>query len=346
MIDTDVHVAPASWDALYPHLDPGWRKYLEERRVTGFHVPTVDLEGLRYAYPPVSRPQAPPATYAELKERFLDGSAAGHVVLNCLTMFELNRNPYFQAGAAAALNDWLRDEWLERDARLRASLVVPWLDPDGAIAEIERAGGDPRFVQVLLPVRAEAPWGQKAFHGIYAAAAERGLAIALHAWGPPNHADNTKGYTTTYVEDYLGNATIAQQHLVSLVAEGVFVRFPGLRFVIAECGFTWLPSITWRMDKDWKGLWPEIPWVRERPSFYVRRNVRLTTTPGHLGGATPEQVRELVRIIGPELLLYASDFPHEHGDPGRLLGALGEADRAAILAGNATELYDLRDARV
>src|SRR5262249_526502 len=154
------------------------------------------------------------------------------------------------------LNNWLIGEWLDRDDRLRASLVVPWSNPEAAVAEIERVGDDPRFVQVLLPVRAEQPWGQKAFHGIHAAAAERGLAIALHAWGLYGHAPTASGTTTTYVEDYLSDAAIAQHQLASFVAGGVFALFPKLRVVVLECGFAWLPEMLWRFDKHWKSFWP------------------------------------------------------------------------------------------
>ncbi|HKS98531.1 MAG TPA: amidohydrolase family protein [Rugosimonospora sp.] len=349
MIDCDVHCAPASWAALKPYLAPGWWRFVEEHQ-HGDGPSGVALAGLPYAYPKAAflgdALAAPgpvvPSSYEELCERYLDRSSADFVLLNCASTFDANRNPYFQKALAAALNDWLRDEWLARDPRLRASVVVPWIDADGAVEEIERVGCEPGFVQVLLPVRAEAPWGQKPFHGLFEAAAERELAVGLHAWGPPNHADNTKGYTTTYVEDYLSNATIAQQHLISLVAEGVLGKFPDLRFVVAECGFTWLPTLLWRLDKDWKGLWPEVPWVQEKPSISLRRSLGITTAPAHLGGATPEFIRESVEMTGAGMLLYASDYPHDHGPDGlRLLDALDDTTRDAIVDGNARRLFDL-----
>jgi hypothetical protein len=33
VIDCDVHVAPASWEALHPHLPPAWRAHVERGRV-------------------------------------------------------------------------------------------------------------------------------------------------------------------------------------------------------------------------------------------------------------------------------------------------------------------------
>jgi predicted TIM-barrel fold metal-dependent hydrolase len=132
-------------------------------------------------------------------------------------------------------------------------------------------------------------------------------------------------------------------NVAALVASGLLGRHPDLRIVLVECGFTWLPSFLWRMDKHWRSLGPEIPWVTEKPSETLRRQMRATTAPAQLGAATPQQVRELVDMIGAEWLLYASDHPHDHGPSGeRLLAAVDDAARHAILAGNAAALYRLQ----
>ena len=55
-----------------------------------------------------------------------------------------------------AVNDWLRTSGTG-GTRGCAGLVLPTLDPDAAVAEIERLGGHPGFAPVLLPVRMDAP---------------------------------------------------------------------------------------------------------------------------------------------------------------------------------------------
>jgi uncharacterized protein len=331
-VDCDVHCAPASLEALAPHLDGSWTDYIAEAGVA--------LNGRAGgAYPP--RVPAAPASYEELEQGLLGPSEPRQVLLNCLTLYEIHRNPYFSAAIARALNDWLRGEWLDRDERLRASLCVSTLDVDAAVAEIERLGDDPRFVQVLLPVRSDVPYGNVRYHPLYEAALRHDLAIGLHAWGRAGSAPGVSGFTATYMEDYLANSQIVQTQLVSLVSEGVFDRFPELRVALIECGFTWLPSLLWRFDKDWKGVWREVPWVRERPSEYARRHFRATTQPAQLPN-DPDDRAALVDMVGVEMLMFASDHPHEHGgSAAALLDAVDAEAGEAILQSTASAFYRL-----
>ncbi len=94
-----------------------------------------------------------------------------------------------------------------------------------------------------------------------------------------------------------------------------------------ECGFAWLAPLLWRFDKDWKGVWREVPWVKRRPSEYVREHFRFTTAPAHLP-SDPAALHQVLEMLdGPGMLAYASDYPHRHGDG---LPALhGQAERGA-----------------
>jgi uncharacterized protein len=326
VIDCDVHCAPESYDALFPYLSDYWRQYITEAGIR--------LNGMVQAYPRGIGAPAP-SSHAALAEHVPEVA-----ILNCLTGFETHRNAYFAAAVASAINDWLREEFLERDSRLRASVVVSTISTDDAVSEIERVGEDPRFVQVLLPVRSDLPWGQKNNHAMFAAARDAGLQIGLHAWGRAGKAPTPSGFTTTYLEDYLGNQPIAQAQVLSFVSEGVFERFPDLRVVVIECGFAWLAPLLWRFDKDWKGVWREVPWVKRRPSEYVHDHFRFTTAPAHVPG-DPAAVDEVLEMMdGSGLLVYASDYPHNHGDRfSALVDRLTEEQRHELMWGTAAELY-------
>jgi hypothetical protein len=323
-------------DALYPYLSSYWRQYIEEAR--------VPLHGLVDAYPPGASTSGPaaPGQYAALKAAVLDQLQPSYVILNCLTALEAYRNPYYAAALATAVNDWVRDEFLERDERLRAAIAVSTVSPEDAVAEIERCGEDPRFVAVLLPVRSDIPWAHKNNQAIFGAAAARGLPVALHAWGRPGQAPTANGFASTYLEQYLGNQVVAQSQLINLVSEGVFERFPELRVILLECGFAWLAPLLWRFDKDWKGIWREVPWVKRRPSEYVYEHVRASTAPAHLPGEERGLRRLLEMIDASGFLAYASDYPHDHGaGPAALLDEMRPEGREAVLYGNAAALYGL-----
>jgi predicted TIM-barrel fold metal-dependent hydrolase len=329
-VDCDVHCAPASLDALAPYLDDSWVGYIAEAGVS--------LNGRAGgAYPP--RLPAAPAGYEKLEEQLLGPAEPRHAVLNCVSLYEIHRNPYFSAAVARAVNDWLRAEWLDRDERLRASMCISTLDVGAAVAEIDRLGDDPRFVQVLLPVRSDTPYGNVRFHPLFEAAVRHDLVVGLHAWGRAGTAPGVSGISGTYIEDYLANSQVVQTQVVSLVSEGVFDRFPSLRVALIECGFTWMPSLLWRFDKDWKGVWREVPWVRERPSEYVRKHFRATTEPAQLP-RDDEDRAALLDMVGLEMLMYASDHPHDHGDSGAaMLEAIDAGAREAITRTTATSFY-------
>jgi uncharacterized protein len=334
-IDCDVHVAPESIDALLPYMDDYWRDYVANAGL----MLSPNLTG---SYPATA--PAPPHDVDALRREVLDPSGVRHAVLTCLSAFDASRNGYYEAALCTAINDWLRAEWLERDDRLRASMVVPTLDTEAAVAEVERVGSEPGFVQVLLPVRSDAPWGVKRFHALYEAIAARDLVLALHAWGRPGLAPTATGFTHSYFEDYLADSqAIVQAQVMSLVSEGVFDRVPSLRVALLECGFSWLPPMLWRFDKDWKAVWREVPWLKSRPSDYVRRQIRATTAPAQLP-ADAAQAARLAEMLGArDMLMFASDHPHEHGDGhlDTLLDALDDEGRDAVLRGNAAAHYRL-----
>jgi predicted TIM-barrel fold metal-dependent hydrolase len=159
-------------------------------------------------------------------------------------------------------------------------------------------------------------------------------------------APTATGTASTYYEDYLYNSQIvAPNQVLSLVAEGVFDRHPDLRVCLTELGFAWLPSLLWRFDKDWKALWRETPWVRDKPSVYVRNHFRATTSPTLIPGRTPiRELAQLAEMLDAEhLLLYSSDYPHDHGNDAleNLLAILGGSGRDAVLWKNAAAFFEI-----
>ena len=180
-------------------------------------------------------------------------------------------SPYVAEAMAGAANDWLIAEWLEREPRLRGSIIVSANQPQLAVREIERVGGHPSVVGVMLPVRSSRPYGNAIFHPIFAAAAERSLVVSIHYGGWPGNPATGVGWPSFYIEEWAARGALFQSQLMSLVSEGLFARVPEARIALVEAGWAWLPPFLWRFDKDWKGLRRETPWVDRLPSSYVER---------------------------------------------------------------------------
>jgi predicted TIM-barrel fold metal-dependent hydrolase len=214
------------------------------------------------------------------------------------------------AAICSAVNDWIVEHWLNQDTRLRASIVVPPQAPMLAVEEIERLAGDRRFVQVLMPAACEMMLGRSYYWPIYEAAAKYDLPIGLHAGSMYRYAPTSTGWPSHFLHDYVANSQLFEDQLLSLISNGVFNRYPHLRFVLIESGVTWLPGFIWRAVKTWRGVRAEVPWVKRSPAEIIRENVRLTVQPIDAPGDSNVFDRIIEMIDSDNMLLFSSDYPH------------------------------------
>ncbi len=345
VIDCDVHNVVPSIEALFPYLSDHWRDYVVERGVTGLE-PNYYPAGAPLSARPGSEPPSggpPGSDLGVLRRQLLDPWGVRYAILNCLYGVQLIHNEDWAAAMARAVNDWQIAEWLEEEPRLKASVVVASRNPELAAEEIERLADHPGFVQVLLLARTEMPLGKRHYWPIYEAAERHGLVVGVHAGGSPGNPITPVGWPSYYVEDYVSLAQAFQSQLVSLVSEGVFAKFPGLKVALIEGGFTWLPSLMWRLDKNWKGLRGEVPWVDRLPSEIVREHVRLTVQPLDEPPDPAHLLQTVEQIGSEEMLLFSSDYPHWHfnDEEEALPAALPAGLRDKILAENARRFYGL-----
>ena len=344
IIDCDLHNEPPSLKALYPYLPEHWVAYCNESAFVGPDAKDYP-PGAAISAQPGSKPKnGPPGSdLGLLQEQLLDPWKVEIGILNCAYRVASVHNPDLSMALASAINQWQVEEWLDKESRLRASIVVSSQHPERAAREIERWGGHPGFVQVVMPVRSDAPYGNLRYDPIYATATKHDLAVGIHYGGAPGHASTPSGWALTYLEEYAGMAQVFQSQVMSLIIEGAFDRFPGLRVALIEGGFTWLPSLMWRMDKEWKGLRHNTPWVRRLPSAYMHEHLRLTTQPLD----APSEVHHFRQIIeqmeSDEMLMFSSDYPHWHYDtPGEAIPpGLEEPLLRKILSENARAFYRL-----
>ncbi len=311
VIDADINLVVPNGTVLQPYLSDYWREQMAQTAFRGTNDTSYPAGADTTARPeakPVDGPAGSSLTLVQ--EQALAPWQTEIGILTCAYAIEAIHNPDGAAAVASAINDWQIAEWLEREPRLRGSIVVPSQQPELAAREIDRVGGHPSMVQVYLPVRAEAPYGNRRYAPIFEAAVRNDLAIGIGFGGSPPNPPTPSGWPSYYLEEWAGMASIFQSQLMNLIFEGTFERFPTLRVVLIEGGFTWLPALLWRWDKEWKGLRPQTPWVRRLPSAYVHEHVRLTTQPWD-APPNQQQFLQIIDQLGSEdLLLFATDYPH------------------------------------
>lgn len=345
-IDCDVHVRWKSTDELAPYLSEPWLTRLKQGYILYGHngYPNPDGTYKMDSFPPdgASPGSDPFFTAQDLLDRYdiekaiLIGESS-HLAVSNLA------NADWAAALSSAYNDWFINRWFSADNRYFGSIIVATQDPVKAAREIERVGNHPQFVQVSLGSGSRLPYGNRYFYPIYEAAEKMKLPVAIHPFtdgagiaNPPSPA----GYPTYYIEYHTLATTSMQTHLVSMICEGVFQKFPNLKLVLVEGGIGWLPPFLWRLDKNWKGLRREVPWVKQKPSEIVSKHVRLTTQPLD----EPENRKHLHQLMdmmpSDDMLLFSSDYPHwDFDNPEKIFRHFSEKLRKKIFYENAAKLY-------
>jgi uncharacterized protein len=342
-VDCDLHCAVPDMSVLVPYLDDYWREMVRVRALDRLNLSLT-------SYPD----NAPISCRPDWK---LDGKKAGssllamqnHVldryqprfgILNCLYGAQAFHSEDMAAAFCRATNDWIRDEWLSRDARLRASIVITTQNTELAVAEIERRADDFRFVQILMLVSGEMTLGRRQLWPIYQLAERLQLPIGVHAGSTYRHAPTAIGWPSYYVEDYISQSAAFENQLQSMIAEGVFAKFPGLKVVAIESGLTWLSGYIWRADKTWKGVRAEVPWVTRPPSAFVRDHVRFTVQPIDAADERDAILRLVDHLKSDELFLFSTDYPHWQFDGDEALPpGLPDALARKILSENPLATY-------
>jgi predicted TIM-barrel fold metal-dependent hydrolase len=304
------------------------------------------LFGDKYGAPfdQLSVPVEQAASPSAVVDRLLRGAGVDYAVLAPTTRGYW-ANPHQAAAVAHAANTMLFEDWLtapEADGRFLGAIRVALNDTEVALREIDRWADDDRFVQIVVPARALATYGEQRFFPIWRAAAERGLVVFIHddlatiVEPPPSLV----GYPSFFAEAHSLRPLSAIVQLASFIVSGVFERLPELRVVLGDVSVHAARSLLVRTDKDWQSDRVEVPWVTREPTTYLERHVRFVCqaddeisphsprTKGTIGGDTSS------------LVVFGSRHPYWDGVATcDVFTTWPEEDRARCFADNALQFY-------
>lgn len=343
IIDVDVHEAFTSVTDLIPYLSEPYRSLVAR----GWKPPAPPYAkwgagggGRADARPASGGP--PGSDLGLMREQLLDAYPIERAILTGYfypaAMEDMQVE--FASALASAYNDFQIDQWLARDERLLGSIQIASQDPVAAAREIDRLGTHPQMIQVVLAMTTRA-FGDPYYFPIFEAAQRQDLRVATHQ---TTFVQGACGMGRYYIERHMLIPQSTMSQVVSFVCNGVFDRFPDLRFVALEGGFTWLPHLLWRMDREYKSLRQEIPWVKKRPSEYIVGDGRMTFATQPTEDLSADEWLKVHELIGnDDLILFATDYPHfDFDSPVRSLPArLPDGLKRRILYDNARAFYGL-----
>ena len=212
-------------------------------------------------------------------------------------------DPDYLIALGKAYNNYVADEFLKCDQRLRAVALVPLLEVEESIKEMHRVIVELGFSGIFVPAVGFGLLGDKKFHSIYSEAEKLECLVAVH--GGHATADHVP-YTRFIQRHTVGFPVSNMIQMMHMTYEGVFEMFPNLKVAYLESGCTWAPYFLDRMDEEWeKRGWIEAKECKEKPSEYIKnRAVFMHAEPSET------LLPQVATLLGENKLFFASDFPH------------------------------------
>jgi predicted TIM-barrel fold metal-dependent hydrolase len=240
----------------------------------------------------------------------------------CLSNFGLEQMGEVElAVETARAHNRMMTEFCGVDRRLLATGYVPLIDRARAPA-IAREAIALGAKALVIPSRH--PPGFSPSHReldpLWAVAQEARIPVLFHVGGEEKMSRDYLENGLPFVKDFHGgdeNFTSLTfmsiplslwQSLSALVIDGVFDRFPNLKWGAIELGASWMPSLMRFLDSGVAAFGKEerLQTLSAKPSEILKRQFRLTPYPH-------EDTRWIIENTSAEMCLFSSDFPHVEG---------------------------------
>jgi predicted TIM-barrel fold metal-dependent hydrolase len=230
-------------------------------------------------------------------------------------------------------------DFCSHDPRLLAVPLVPFRDVERALAELDYAlelGCGAVLVQTTAPSKTMGP-SHTALDPFWARLQEVDVPFVTHVGTggrlvPTGYRENGRPLPTDFLgggenirsKDFINIGYWPENFLSVLALDGVFERFPRLRGASIEQGAEWVPGMLKKLDgaMQFARTEPDLASLPLKASEYIRRQVKFTPFP-------KDDVGWILDQVGPDLLLFSTDFPHPEGtrDPiGRFEAHLARFD--------------------
>jgi predicted TIM-barrel fold metal-dependent hydrolase len=275
--------------------------------------------------------------------------------------YDLRFDPGLLYASLRAFNRWLEEDWgYGADGRIFAVPMLSLIDLDQAMTELHRViAAGARMVHLCPgPVAAGPAAGRSpadpVFDPFWATAAAAGIPVVFHVsnsgynhfYGPlwSENPDNPSHLQSPLQWALCNTERPVVDTLIALTLHNLFGRHPSVRIVSIENGSNWLKPLFKSIDKA-AALGRRGPMIGgalpDSPSRALADHLWVCPFP-------EDDVDALIDAIGPDHVLFGSDWPHPEGlrAPADYVSRLAGRDAAVtrqVLRGNTARLLGLAD---
>jgi uncharacterized protein len=208
-----------------------------------------------------------------------------------------------------AYNRWIVDWCSNSGGRLIPVAHLSLGDPAAAAAELERAvkaGHKGGWVVQFTMTRK--PHAHPDHDVLFAKAQELDVPLGLHVslepqWAWPGRYDREYVRKQTFFLNVTSSDAL-RHALTSFMQYGTFDKFPRLKIVLLEVGAGWIGYWLDRMDAVYDSVMGRGVPLKEKPSYYFKRNVWISADPDE------HSLPAMMQLCGEDRFFWASDFPH------------------------------------
>ena len=242
-----------------------------------------------------------------------------------------------------ALNQWMYETWqFDYEGRIFATPVIAMGMVDKALEELEWVIGRGARCVLIRPapvpgLRGTLSPGLPQFDPIWERIQEAGLLVGMHASDSGYNQIANWWESSSEFLPFQPSAFRALSQgrrpiydtMAAMVCHGAFTRFPELKVAAVENGANWVRALLGDLGDVYHKMPQEFA---EDPRQAFLRNV-------YVNPFWEDNLQALVDLVGPDHVLFGSDFPHPEGlaDPIAYVDELEDLDdgvKAKIMGGN------------
>jgi predicted TIM-barrel fold metal-dependent hydrolase len=337
----EVVAAPGAQEEYFKHGNPEGKSRREIlgkpiRALPAFHDPEPRLQLMNELG--IDRALMWPTLASLLEERLRGDPPATHVVIH-------------------ALNEWMHEHWtFNYENRIFPTPVIHMGILDEAIKELEWVLERGARIILIRPAPVPGFMGPRSpalpeFDPFWEAVSDAGIPVGMHASdsGYQRYMNEWEGVSDGEMLPFKGvsgfQTIVGHQSrpitdtVASLIGHGLCTRFPDLAFAPVENGSNWVRPLL----RDMEHAYATSPHsFEEDPIEVFKRNIYVH--PFH-----EEDPIGLVGLLGPDRVLFGSDFPHPEGmsDPISFVDELSSLPHdvvAKIMGGNLGRIMKIEEA--